>query len=310
MIHDRPYMQSPYRPQKLGFLVVFAILCVAVFVVQSLAEVMFSGSAVRRFVYDWLALGIENILNFKIWTLFSYSLLHGGLLHILFNLLIIVMIGTALQRDIGEKAVTMLTIQSIVAGAVGFLLVNFQREDSIVLGASAAAVGILVTYCLLHYERPITFMLFLVLPVTVRAKWILWITVGIDCFLLLTRELPGATAGSSIAHSAHLGGAIAGFLFFRFALGGEFAFGLPSFGKKSTSETWRPKGFRDAAESAPPKSKFSYRPSKQVVNVENKGDFEKEVDRILEKISKDGMGALTADERAVLEKKASTMQRR
>ncbi|MEM9025707.1 MAG: rhomboid family intramembrane serine protease [Verrucomicrobiota bacterium] len=300
MLYDRPYMKSEFEPRRLGFVAWFAIICGALFLIESISEAFFPGFGVDAFTRDWLALGITNLQDYKVWTLFTYAFLHGGLLHIIFNLLLIILIGRQLEHSLGEKQTTYLLAAGIVAGALAFLAVNFNRPGSYVLGASAGAMALLTTFCLLNYERPLTFLLFLIVPVTLRAKWILWGLVGIDSFMLLTSEIPGTRGGIAIAHSAHLGGAIAGFVYYRYFLGhatnNPFAHWFKA-KPKSRQQT-----VRAEVVSNPRESRFNYRPKQQTVNLSNRNDVQKEVDRILDKINTQGFGSLNAEEKETLER--------
>ncbi|MGB0370571.1 MAG: rhomboid family intramembrane serine protease [Opitutales bacterium] len=294
-------MKSEFEPRRLGYLAWFAIICGVLFVLESVSKAFFPGFAIGDFTRDWLALGTVNLQQFKIWTIASYGFLHGGLLHILFNLLLIILIGRQLESRLGEKQTIYLLGAGIVVGALVFLAVNFNRPNSYVLGASAGAMALLTTFCLLNYERPLTFLLFMILPVTLKAKYILWALVGIDAFMLLTSEIPGARGGVSIAHSAHLGGALAGFVYFRYFLGhsmpNPFA-GLFKSKPKARTET----ASHVEVVSTPKENRFNYRPKQQTVNLSNRNDVQKEVDRILDKINTQGFGSLNPAEKATLER--------
>ena len=68
-------------------------------------------------------------------------------------------------------------------------------------------MAILTLFCLLYPERPITLLIFFIIPVTVKPKWVFWGSLVISIGGILLYELPGH---SHVAHSAHLGGMFAG----------------------------------------------------------------------------------------------------
>ena len=114
------------------------------------------------------------------------------------------------------------------SGAVlgGFVYLDLHFNDAYpVVGASAAVLALLTFFCLLRPEQPITLLLFFVLPVTLKPKWIFWGTLGISALGVLTSELPNVAgsgaAHTRVAHSAHLGGMIAGILFYRYLYQGQ-----------------------------------------------------------------------------------------
>ena len=132
-------------------------------------------------------------------------------------------LGRAIQSQYGEKNAIKALAAGILGGGAVFIILNaiLGREGLPVVGASAGAMAIICVACLMHYERQLELLLFFVLPVRLKAKWILWGLVGFDAFMLLSQEIPGKGGPISMAHSAHLGGALAGYLFYKYALIGD-----------------------------------------------------------------------------------------
>ena len=314
MLYDRPYMNSEFEPRRLGFLAWFAIVCGVLFVVETLAGVFFpsggrGGSPFNAFLRDWFWLSGANIGEFKVWTVFTYALFHGGPIHIIFNLLVIVFVGRSLEPAIGEKRVVMTLVAGILAGAAAFLTTNFRFNQQTVVGASAGAMALVALLCLTNYERPLTFLLFFIIPITLKAKWVLWGLIIWDGLQFLTVELQGRGGAFSVAHSAHLGGILAGFLIFKFVLNNDIPNPLAGLFKKHSSSS--SSGGRTHAEVVknPKASRFKYRPEQQTVNLTNRNDVQKEVDRILDKINTQGFGALNQSEKATLERARDLLSR-
>ena len=297
MLYDRPYMKDEFEPRRFGALAWFATICAVIFVFQAFMP----SYGLSGFIGEWFSLSIENIASFKIWTAASYAFLHGGPFHLLFNMAFIFFLGRVIQQQHGEKAALQILTLGILGGGALFLIINglLGREVLQVVGASAGAMAIFCVACLLHYERQVELLLFFVLPVRVKVKWVFWALLGFDAFMLLVQEIPGNGRGVSMAHSAHIGGALAGILFFKYALAGNAPNPLSNLfdGLKSKKPQPKVEVIKTSRE-----SRFNYRPKQQTVNLTNRNDVQKEVDRILDKINTQGFGSLNESEKATLER--------
>lgn len=137
------------------------------------------------------------------WTAVTAMFMHLGTLHLLFNLLTLVLIGTPLEERIGTLRWGLLFFLGGLFGTFLFLILHWN-ESFFLLGASGAISSILGAFGRLYPRDRI--MLFL-LPVAVPA---IWVVIG---FLLLSTLLALLTPGSGIAHEAHVGGVVFGFAF-------------------------------------------------------------------------------------------------
>jgi hypothetical protein len=163
------------------------------------------------------------------------------------------------------------------------------------VGASASLMAILAFFCLLYPERPITLLLFFIIPVTMKPKSIFWGMLAISTGGILFYELPNK---SYVAHSAHLGGMFAGILYYRYFHNRSISF----FGSGSTQTTIeQPAWFkrRDKKE-----QHISYK-----VNRGKRDELQTEVDRILDKINISGFGSLSASEKQTLERAKDILNR-
>jgi len=142
--------------------------------------------------------------NFYLWQLFTYQFLHGGLFHILFNMLALWMFGCNLERRWGSEFFLKYYFVAVVGGGIlNTLLVPSQSAPSI--GASAGIYGILLAYGLI-YPNQIVYFYFLF---PIKMKYFVWIIGGIAFYSSLT------AGQSGIAHLAHLGGMLFGYLYLR-----------------------------------------------------------------------------------------------
>ena len=149
--------------------------------------------------------------HFAIWQPITYMFLHGGIFHLLFNMLALWMIGVELERMWGTRYFTQFYfITGIGAGVTQMILgvLPFPFADQFyypsTIGASGAIYGLLVAYALYYPNRP--FYVYFLFPVP--AKYFVMILGGMS--------LMGAMGGGGgVAHTAHLGGLATGYFYLK-----------------------------------------------------------------------------------------------
>ena len=214
-------------------------------------------------------------------------------------------IGRMVEPLIGrERFLGLYVTGSLIGGAVYLLLhfndpalgqINGELIFQSMVGASASLMAILAFFCLLYPERPITLLLFFIIPVTMKPKWIFWGMLAISTGGILFYELPNR---SYVAHSAHLGGMFAGILYYRYFHDSSFSF----FGSGSTRTTVeQPAWFKRRKKN---EQHISYK-----VNRGKRDELQAEVDRILDKINISGFGSLSANEKQTLERAKDILNR-
>ena len=312
MLDDRPYMRpeeprfhAPSMQQPWSGWAILLTINVVVFLLQILFD---PGSLDTRFeksiVGQWLAFDSRNISLLLPMQMFTYQFLHGGVWHLLVNGLGLFFIGRALEQAIGRREIIGLYLVSGVVGALfqlGFAAVFPAKFAVPMVGASGAVFGFMGVLARLFPNREVYLLLFFVLPIRLKLNWVFWgfFAIAIYSILVAIRT----QAGDSVAHAAHLGGLLFG-AFYVAALvrrGGLMRFlpGMPRIrfvsddSAKGSGATrrrnWRKPRVVDAAEVA-------------------EGDFmSREVDPILDKISKQGIHSLTERERKILDKARSKM---
>lgn len=135
------------------------------------------------------------------WTLLTYQFLHGGLLHIGFNMLALFFFGPRLEARMGGNRFMGLYLASGAGGAALSLLTPF----SAIIGASGAVFGVLLAFAR-YYPRERIFI-WGILPIESR------VLVALLALFSLYAGFSGAQAG--VAHFAHLGGFVGGWVFLR-----------------------------------------------------------------------------------------------
>ena len=145
--------------------------------------------------------------RFHLWQLISYAFLHGGPFHLLFNLFALWIFGSRIERAWGSKAFVMYYFVCVIGAALVQLFVSSQAMSSgdiyPTLGASGGVFGLLLAFALTFPNEK---LMLLFPPVIIKAKWFVLIYACVELYAGVTGTLAG------IAHFAHLGGMLFGFL--------------------------------------------------------------------------------------------------
>ena len=161
----------------------------------------------------YLGLRPASVLqNLYVWQLVTYMFLHAGVFHILFNMLALWMFGVELERMWGSRYFTKFYLVAGGGAALTTLLLSLTPlpfadtlYGSLTVGASGAVYGVLLAYALYFPHRPI--YLYFVFPIP--ARYFVLIIGAIS--LLASMGGPGG----GIAHTTHLGGLLAAYLYLR-----------------------------------------------------------------------------------------------
>ena len=285
MIYDRPYMQSEFERRQGSALHWILAVTIGGFVIQSILSAWF-----KIPLQDYLGMSVPGLLSGYVWTPLTYGFLHSteNPLHIILNVLCVYFLGREVLPLLGNKRFVLLYITAIVLDDLAWLPVAWTVTGPgtmpLLVNCSAAVFALLTVFACFSPDRPITLLLFFILPVTVRPRILVYVAAGISAFFLLFFEVFGR---SSIAHSSHLAGMATGWLYFRFLHERTAEFG--SMKASIEMPTWLKRKKKSVAETP-----FS-------VNVTGSRDIKAEVDRVLDKINAHGFGSLTDDERRILD---------
>jgi len=144
---------------------------------------------------------------FMPWQMLTYAFLHGDAQHLFFNMLGLWMFGVELERLWGTKRYVQFLVASALAAAVAQLALSaLLGLHAPTVGASGALFGLLAAFGLLFPNRPVA--LFMVLPTTARNAVLIF--GAIELFFGYTSPMGG------VAHFAHLGGMVGGWLMIRY----------------------------------------------------------------------------------------------
>jgi rhomboid family protein len=266
-----------------------------VFLIQLLSQnVTFGGIPGDEFLIRWFALMPLSSGFFEIWQLITYQFMHGGFMHILFNMFVLWMFGMEVENLWGSKKFLFFYLLCGVAAGISqlFLTPLLTGEVGPTIGASGAIYGVLIAFGLLFPNRYI----FLYFFIPIKAKYLITFMILLEFFAISPQ--------SNIAHLAHLGGALAGFIYLM--LDKDINFDLKnylrrsSFSGSSSSRPFNPFGnlgekFKKKESDVQEAKFYDLDKTKESSNV-----TQEEIDRILDKISRSGYQNLTQDEKRKL----------
>ncbi|GAC1460269.1 MAG: rhomboid family intramembrane serine protease [Steroidobacteraceae bacterium] len=170
------------------------LINVAVFLLQQVA-----GDLIAQLFALW-PLGA----GFRPWQLITYAFLHGGVLHIFFNMFALYMFGGALERYWGGRRLVLFYLVCVLTAALTQLAVQLPSgAEEEVIGASGGVFGVLLAFAW-YFPRQRIILLFPPIPMPA------WLFVTIYGLLELFLGVTGSQQG--VAHFAHLGGMLGGAL--------------------------------------------------------------------------------------------------
>ncbi|MDO9237887.1 MAG: rhomboid family intramembrane serine protease [Aquabacterium sp.] len=156
----------------------------------------------------YLALWPIQSGNFYPWQLVSYAVLHGSIGHIFFNMLGLWMFGSELERIWGAKRYMSFLLASVLTAAGSQLVMPYLGGgQNPTVGASGGIYGLLLAFAMMFPNRTI---MPLFPPIPMKAKYFVMLFGGLELFQGVT----GTASG--VAHFAHLGGMLGGWLMLRY----------------------------------------------------------------------------------------------
>ncbi len=284
-----------------GVLKKIIIATVAVFVLQLITE----GAVTSALAVEFSKITTQG----QVWRLLTYAFCHSTRdpLHIIFNLYLLWMLGREVEGLYGSKEFVWFYGVSAGFAAICYLIIGFilvavsGRGMGLMLGASGAVTAVTMLYAL-HYPRRKIYVYGII---GVEMRWLMAFVLFMDIYPLAS-ELLGfrAAAGDNVAHSAHLGGAFFGWIYFarQMRLSSLVnGVGLGAIRKKKTEAKARRSNLRIFSPPSSPTTSNPPRGGEKAISGE-------QVDSILAKISEQGEESLTDREREVL-KEASRQYR-
>ncbi len=234
----------------------------------------------ETFIVTWFALSpYFNSFIIKPWTIITYGFLHEGLIHILFNLIILYYIGNLFLDYFNRKQFLVYYFLGVIFGGLVFMLsYNYfpalKTRETFLVGASAGVTSIIIGIASLIPNYALRFRFI----GEIKLLYIAIILIAIDII-----QIPNGNAGG---HLAHLGGALIGFLL------------TNKLNKGKSLILWMERLLQPKQKS--PLSTIHKRDKSSLDKKENSKDRQKRIDEILDKISKSGYDALSKEEKDFL----------
>ncbi len=199
-MYDRPwYREAPRARMGAGFrrlvmvrgLIIANVIC---FLLQS-----------RQVLNAFMLFPKDVVEQLRIWQLVTSMFLHGSVGHLLMNMFVLWMFGPAVERRLGPRVFLRFYFGGGLLAGIAYVLIGYLTGDlRPSLGASGAIMGVLVYYTFLAPNQIV--YLFLFIPMKMLHATLLFI--GLDLYYFV---FSGA-GETGVAHTAHLGGALFGFL--------------------------------------------------------------------------------------------------
>ena len=269
------------------------------FVLQLVAERWFDQGA----HYAWFRLSADSVLHgHQLWTLFSYNFLQdtagytGGVFVLIFNLLGLYFFGGGVRDMIGSRRFAWLYAAFVLIGSAAWCAASALRVDWPLFGPLATLSGVFALYCCYHADEPMTFLAFFIVPVTMKPKFFCWFWIALNVIGFLFYEMMGRPSPLWNGHAAVLAVMLSAYGYYRLA--GR----VDPFGRFSPAGITLPRWMRRRRKAADA-ARFQ-------VNISNRDDLRAEVDRILDKINSQGFGALTDEEKRILDEARDLLSRR
>lgn len=230
-----------------------------------------------------------NILLIRFWTLFTYMFVHVGFIHILFNMLWLYWFGNIFLSYFNDRTLGSLYVIGGLAGALLYILAfnsipyYLDMGHGVMIGASASVMAIV--FATAFYRKDATLNLFLF--GRIKIIYIALVVFAIDFFSLSSGNNPGG-------HVAHIGGAIAGYLFaIQYKKGKDFTLPISRFLDR-IANLFKKRKFKGAHKVVYKRAETDYDYNYR------KHQESKKIDEILDKLKQSGYNSLTSEEKRQL----------
>ena len=245
---------SMLTPTVKSLIIINVVIFLLEYITGASRAMVYAFGLVPRFILHRLAL----------WQFVTYMFLHGGLGHLFFNMFVLWMFGSEIERYWGGREFLK---YYFITGVGAVILTWLSSINSVIptIGASGAIFGILVAYAMMFPNRPV--YLYFLFPIKAKHLVVL--------FAIIELAASWSHTPDGIGHFAHLGGMLFGFLYLKRE---RFSYLLGDFIRGAKTRRENQKRQRD----------------------EQERDMERKVDEILQKISREGRESLTQEEEELL----------
>lgn len=275
-----------------------------------------------------LGLHFFKASDFHVYQLLTYMFMHGNWMHIIMNMFMLWMFGMVVENVWGSRKFLLYYIicgigaglcqelaqyiqyvvedlsayQFVNVGGISLTMESYLNRMTTV-GASGAIYAVLLAFGMLFPEER---MFIIPIPIPIKAKWIVIGSVAVELFSAI------GTSGDGVAHMAHLGGMLFGFLLIKYwqrhpySGSGDFGMGRGQQFFDRMKDSWERHTTHSTRNGGGTKLKFHYRPNTETRRESDwdynarKKEEQDEVDRILDKIRQSGYDSLSDEEKRKL----------
>lgn len=289
-------MRDDYPRQRTSVLTWLLCSVAAGFLLQWLSGASWAGGGAA--IEHQFGLTVPGLRAWRLWTVVTHGFLHDThyIFHVIGSLVMIYFFGREILPTLGARRFLGLFFAANAIGAVAWSAVHW-RTGGTHLGSMAAAGAMLMVFACSYPNRRMDF-LFLFMPVSLKPKHLAWASVGLSAVGLIFFEIGGGPqpfGRLTVASSAHLGGMLAGWLYYRFV----------------QDVSWR--GMFGStlhhASSVPASIPAAELDTPIETAAESRADLRARVDRVLDKINSHGFGSLSAEEKRLLDEAKDLLSR-
>ncbi len=181
------------RPSVTALLVALSF---GAYVAQALLEYMLAEHEQGNLLWEWLALDRAGIAAGEYWKFLSYSLLHFNPVQVLANMLVLFFAGREVEQIVGgRKFLLIYGVGTLLGGVVSWLALPGLP----MVGTTPAVVAVFLAFATILPELEVTWNIFYVLPLRLRAKWLALALVGVGVVMWATRIPPAIGAPGMVA---------------------------------------------------------------------------------------------------------------
>ncbi len=297
-------MREEYQRERTSALTWLISAIIAGFILQLIVGSPLVRNAVR--FEELFALSPAALRHGWGWTLLTHSFLHSTdfIVHLLFNVLALYFLGRELVPMLGTRRFLSIYAAATVVSGLAWSVVHWRHGSDTLIGATAAIEALFIVFACFFPNQQISFLLFFLFPVTLKPKHVAYALTIVGLVGFFCYELPGNPLPLEIAFasSAHLGGILTGYFYYRFVHDGRW------FTSQDSAEIELPRWLKRRSRPAPAPAKALPPPSTASAN--SREDIRAEVDRILDKINSQGFAALTPEEKRALDDAKQVLSRR
>ncbi|MFA5618934.1 MAG: rhomboid family intramembrane serine protease [Weeksellaceae bacterium] len=268
-------LKNRYQQGDITIKLIF--ICCALFLITKLLDIFLSRNGLLLENFFAAKTGLDGFIS-QPWGMITYAFFHGGLLHLVLNMVFIYYIGRLFLGYFRKEDFLTFFLSGAIVGAFFFMvLAKYLNYGNNLLGASA---GIYAVFFALVSYTPKNRIRLMFLNTGITFETIAWIFLAFDLFSILSNQNVGG-------HISHLGGAAFGYFYMKqFEKGNDFIGSL--FRKSKAPKREKPK----STYRRPPRDDYEF----NAMKVEK----QQKMDRILDKISRSGYESLSNAEKEFL----------